>query len=255
MLSKLKSIKLISQFLAITLLMGLTVMMSVSDAGFPWYVEITLEQNGSIKPDPVSLTSASACISNGAIGDTVSLENPPNTDEIYYERTAAGDGYLYVNPDAITGGGTLDTSWWHTLGLENVIAPGYYKGAGTFALDGSYFLGELVLYYVEMVGLKDFTAEVDENGNVELNWETSTEVDNAGFNILKSVDDGPYIPMRDYDDLIPAEGTEESGAEYTYVDRVECGKTYSYILQDVDLDGTVTTHYEFTETVTPDCQE
>lgn len=252
MLSKLKSIKLISQFLAISLLMGLTVMMSVSDVFCSdlVLVSVTYEKNGHNYGAPTSLDSASAWISQG-IGDTVYL--PPNDPNVIYYEKIGVMGYLYVNLDKIISPLTLSKST-HTLSLEG-IANTYYKGSGNFTLDGSSLLGELVLYYVEMVGLDYFTAEVDENGNVELNWKTSTEIDNAGFNILRSVDDGPYIPLREYDDLIPAEGTEGNGAEYTYLDRVECGKTYSYILQDVDLFENITTHDEFTESVTPDCQE
>ena len=43
------------------------------------------------------------------------------------------------------------------------------------------------------------------------------------------------------DELIPAEGSPTEGTSYEFVDKnVKNRKTYSYILEDIDLNGTAT---------------
>jgi hypothetical protein len=73
-------------------------------------------------------------------------------------------------------------------------------------------------------------------------WETASEVDNAGFNLHRATaGDGPYTKLNDA--LIPAEGDPESGASYTYTDTdVVRGVTYYYMLEDVDIHGVTTLH-------------
>ncbi len=74
-------------------------------------------------------------------------------------------------------------------------------------------------------------------GGIEITWATATEIDNAGFNILRSEDEnGEYIQINQA--LIPAEGGPSWGAEYSYEDNdVQTGTTYWYKLEDVDILG------------------
>jgi hypothetical protein len=77
---------------------------------------------------------------------------------------------------------------------------------------------------------------------VQLTWETASEIDNAGFNIWRSeVEDGPYTQLNT--GLIPAQGDADTGASYVYTDTtVAEGVTYYYKLEDVDIYGTSTFH-------------
>jgi hypothetical protein len=77
---------------------------------------------------------------------------------------------------------------------------------------------------------------------VILEWETETEIDNAGFNLYRSeTEDGNYIKIND--SLIPAQGSTTQGATYEYVDAgLKNKKTYYYKLEDIDLKGTSTMH-------------
>lgn len=86
-----------------------------------------------------------------------------------------------------------------------------------------------------VVTLISFTITVSD-GNVILEWETASEIDNAGFYIKRSEEkDGEYIRITD---LIPAEGGERDGATYTFTDKnVEDGVTYYYKLEDIDFSG------------------
>jgi hypothetical protein len=76
---------------------------------------------------------------------------------------------------------------------------------------------------------------------VRLMWETGSEVDNAGFNVWCSEEEGEYAQINEA--LIPARGDPASGARYDYTDRdVTQGVTYWYKLEDVDVYGVSTFH-------------
>jgi hypothetical protein len=90
-------------------------------------------------------------------------------------------------------------------------------------------------------------------GKVKLKWETASEIDNAGFHIMRAVGDdwkdGDYSTViRLTDKLIPAKG---DGASYSYTDsNVKSGVTYYYALEDIDLFGKSTVHQDFIDSVT-----
>jgi hypothetical protein len=92
-----------------------------------------------------------------------------------------------------------------------------------------------------LVELVAFEARAGRRG-VTLSWRTAAEVDNAGFLLLRGpAASGPFAPITG--SLIPGRGSEVSGAAYTYEDRsIRRGRTYHYLLVDVDLDGTETRH-------------
>ena len=101
-------------------------------------------------------------------------------------------------------------------------------------------------YYVLMdgplvVNLMSFTALGFEDF-VRLQWETASEMDNAGFHLWRGDRaDGFYARITDA--MIPAEGGPAWGAEYRYEDwDVEPGTTYFYQLEDIDTAGVRTFH-------------
>jgi hypothetical protein len=73
-------------------------------------------------------------------------------------------------------------------------------------------------------------------GSVNLAWETSTEIDTAGFNVYRATSEaGPYARINEQ--LILAQGDAVGGAGYTYLDAPGYG-TFYYRLEDVTLSGT-----------------
>jgi hypothetical protein len=72
---------------------------------------------------------------------------------------------------------------------------------------------------------------------IQINWETASEIDNAGFNIWRSdVRNGIYTKINTT--IIPAEGGAGIGAVYDYVDEdAASGATYYYKLEAVDVPG------------------
>jgi len=91
------------------------------------------------------------------------------------------------------------------------------------------------------VVLSSFTA-IAGDGQVTLRWVTESEVDNLGFNILRSL-----FENRDYQqinvELIPGAGSSSIRHEYEYVDKgLTNGIKYWYKLEDVDYSGNTELH-------------
>jgi hypothetical protein len=90
------------------------------------------------------------------------------------------------------------------------------------------------------VTLASFTARA-QPGQVQLTWETTSEVDNTGFNVLRSTAaDGDQVRL----DFVPASHPgSTNGAKYMYVDTdVVAGATYWYWIEDVDTTGARALH-------------
>jgi len=101
------------------------------------------------------------------------------------------------------------------------------------------------------VELDYFTATQVEQA-VELKWETTSEVNNLGFNIYrKEVGVEGWVKLNE--ELIPTVVYPGApfGGEYSFIDAaVEPGKTYSYSLMDLDLDSTASFHGPVEVTIT-----
>jgi hypothetical protein len=92
-----------------------------------------------------------------------------------------------------------------------------------------------------LIELSSFTAKPG-NQKVTLNWATESEIDNAGFNILRSTEEaGTYEQINA--EQIPAKGNPISAAKYQFIDKtVQNRVEYFYKLQDIDIYGTSTFH-------------
>ncbi|MFQ6069308.1 MAG: hypothetical protein ACE5LC_02155 [Candidatus Aminicenantales bacterium] len=92
--------------------------------------------------------------------------------------------------------------------------------------------------FVELIGFE----AIGLDRRVKLEWETATELDNEGFNLLRSdMKDGKYVRINPY--FIPSKGEAGLGAQYSYTDYyVENGITYYYIIEDIDIYGKRTLH-------------
>lgn len=86
--------------------------------------------------------------------------------------------------------------------------------------------------------------------SIALDWETGTEVDNAGFNLYRATaPEGPYTKINDT--FIPAEGDPVAGASYRLMDKGLPAGTYCYLLEDVDYNSVKTQHGPASATVLP----
>jgi hypothetical protein len=81
---------------------------------------------------------------------------------------------------------------------------------------------------------------------IQIDWQTETEFDSAGFNLLRArAESGPYVRINER--LIPASTDAAAGAHYTFLDtEVSKGQQYYYQLEDVDLSGGSSQHAPIT---------
>jgi hypothetical protein len=77
---------------------------------------------------------------------------------------------------------------------------------------------------------------------VEVRWTTVSELDTAGFHVMRSTSaDGPW--ERANDDLILGQGDAVAGASYSFMDTgLAGGVTYYYYIQEVTASGIPPTH-------------
>jgi len=78
--------------------------------------------------------------------------------------------------------------------------------------------------------------------DVEINWQTETEFNTAGYNIYRSDrSDGNYTKIND--SLIPSEGDSTTGANYTFIDKeAPANPQLYYRLEDVEYSGQTKSH-------------
>ena len=91
------------------------------------------------------------------------------------------------------------------------------------------------------VELINFSAEQVEN-KILLRWLTTTEINNLGFEILRS----PDLIKWDIIGFVPGNGSTTSTVNYTFFDTEIIGDRYYYKLKQIDYNGS----YEFSEIIT-----
>jgi len=93
---------------------------------------------------------------------------------------------------------------------------------------------------VTPVELTSFTASVNEN-IVTLNWITGTELNNSGFDVLRSTEEEVWEKIA----FVPGNGTTSEITYYSFEDEnLDAGK-YFYKLKQIDFDGS----YEYSNVV------
>lgn len=96
------------------------------------------------------------------------------------------------------------------------------------------------------VELISFNAQVSFN-NVELNWETASELNNSGFEVQKK-EAGIGNQDSEWENIgfVPGFGTSTEKHSYSFVDKnLSAGSIYQYRLKQMDFDGS----YEFSDII------
>ena len=83
------------------------------------------------------------------------------------------------------------------------------------------------------VELTSFAANVNNNGQVVLNWETATELNNLMFEIERKDANSEFRTIG----YVNGAGTTTEPQQYSYVDATVSTGTYTYRLKNVDYDG------------------
>jgi hypothetical protein len=91
-----------------------------------------------------------------------------------------------------------------------------------------------------LFGITLLVVQIALPAKIEIQWETETEFNTAGFNIYRSDDlNGSFQQLNEK--LIPGVEDAASGGDYSFVDtNVKKGNTYYYRLEDVEFDSSTT---------------
>ena len=142
---------------------------------------------------------------------------------------------VYEQKVALTG--TMADSW--KLASDTILAyevsHAYYGSADDIGSPGYRTGGPLP------VSLSKFRPERLDDGTIAVRWVTESELNNAGFNILRSEKrNGEFKQINTK--LIAGQGTTSERTTYTHTDTsAKPNIVYYYQIQDVSLDGKVTT--------------
>jgi hypothetical protein len=159
--------------------------------------------------------------------------------------------YSSVRVAEVTAG--VDAATIHVTSAKATTPASNGNGAGEVTLDTARnrFIGLatdnfIISFSMEeplLIELASLGASVNEpSGTVTINWETASEIDNVGFNVYRAADNSKVNAI-----LIPSAG---NGASYSLVDSqtLAPGASRSYILEDIDANGTVKRHAPVTAT-------
>ena len=142
---------------------------------------------------------------------------------------------IYDNGVTITG--TKKEAWISAdaTNLAFAISPTFYGDADDFGTPGFRGGGPVP------VSLSKFRPELLDTGEIVIRWITESELNNAGFNILRSEKrDGQFTKINT--SLIKGQGTTSERTTYSLVDKsAKPNVVYYYQIQDVSLDGQVQT--------------
>ena len=181
-------------------------------------------------------TTASA---GAKFGNLVLTATSSGFDDIYFMKVSPSSEILWAKQ---AGGSDLDKITEATINAKgNILVTGYYKGYMKIGSDSLVSVGNEDIFLTQIgnnvvpVELISFTANFQQ-GKISLNWSTSTEKNNYGFEIQRSNDNLAFVKIG----FITGNGTVTEKKDYSLVDGNINAKKYYYRLKQIDLDGTFT---------------
>ncbi len=144
---------------------------------------------------------------------------------------ANGDFRSYISSGPMNY--TVDDTVWTTYAIVAGDDLAQITDNGFNASVKAYNLGWTQM--VVPVELSSFTANVNSNGQVVLNWSTATEINNRMFEIQRKDANNEYATVG----FINGSGTTTEPKEYSFVDKNVNNGTYTYRLKQLDFDGKV----------------
>jgi len=177
-------------------------------------------------------------IKNHVVGDFFNYtETLPMTGTVLSidVTSSVEDDLLHINENSYAGFGFfwkyLNISCGHFGCFGNTPYISFAKSS-----DGGNYLGPVLRITNNeptAITISSFDAKLKAT-KILITWETGSEIDNLGFNILRSESEsGPYTKINKK--LIKSKGSSTKGASYKLKDKnIEAGKTYWYKLEDID---------------------
>ena len=160
---------------------------------------------------------------SGIVTIGITYDNGATSTNLYTLTNPNGN----VGPIVITGNFLTPSN-----GLLNAQIEITFNG-NSFNIDNIYW-DNMCISGLIPVELISFTSEVD-NNVVTLLWQTATETNNSGFEILRSTQNDKSIWERI--GFVEGKGTTTEIQSYSFQDKPEAG-IYKYKLKQIDFDGT-----------------
>jgi predicted phosphodiesterase len=158
-----------------------------------------------------------------------------NTDGqklVYFVDGTGGDDLGVINTPHVSGSQYQDADDFGALKViekDDSLRFEFHEVTSSYKLLDSYTINKAVL----PVELTAFTARFVPPSSVLLNWSTSTEVNNYGYNVerLSSNSDWQKIGF------VSGSGNSNSPKNYSFTDNPTGGTSFSYRLKQIDFDG------------------
>ena len=201
---------------------------------------------------------------SGTLGLTGTLTLTGTATDIFIIRTGTsvtpGTSLITAASSIVTMGGTaLASNVYWVIGTSSEMgATSTFKGSilsgttvlqnATVSFDGR-AMGKTTVTLngtsVMPVELVSFTASSNQK-STNLHWTTATEVNNFGFEIERTMDNGQLtIDQWNKVGFVEGNGTTNSPKNYSYTDNNLISGTYSYRLKQIDRDG----KFEYSQSV------
>jgi hypothetical protein len=201
-------------------------------------------------PVTLTITTLDALgLSGGAVVDTIASVT------FSYRQNSSSTWTQIGSPLTSPVTGTINqwTTSWVTSALP--VGTYYFKivvvdDQGHTTTNTDYGVNLVTCNIVSAVGLVSFNATSLNDTEVLLEWETGFEVDNLGFHIYRQRDGIRQLVNKQLiaGSALRGQNLLASGEIYSIIDRYASGDA-TYYLEDVDLNGTRTTHGPFGLTV------
>jgi len=199
-------------------------------AGSIWGMQVFFDSGGFGSIDGDGQTAATFTYSYDTwMLNEVIVDLDTDWGEYYLDGTLV-HGWIWSNGTGITGG------------ILQLGGSNFFGWADGGSLACRYYFDDYELWdQIIPVELTSFTANVNTNGDVVLNWSTATETNNQMFEIERKAENSDYVTIG----YVNGYGTTTEPQEYSYVDEtVETG-IYFYRLKQIDFQGT----YEYSDVI------
>jgi len=202
-----------------------------------YVTSVTVDGVGLVAGDEIGVFDGDICV-----GSIVLTEAIPSGG--FASIIASTDDPNATGIDGFTPGHTISYKFWlSSIAAEITDYTAIYSaGDGTFASQGTAVVSFESVIPVE---LTSFTADVN-NAQVDLKWQTATEINNYGFDIERA--SLSASPLRGWEKIgfVEGNGNSISPKEYSFTDsKLNGGIKFQYRLKQIDNDG----QYEYSKSV------
>ncbi len=209
-------------------------------------VSATTIVGGLVGKNDGFVSTVTHCYSTGTVSASGSIPNYAGGLNGINTNSASVDSSFWdteTSSQSSSAGGTGETDG--SMKMESTFTNLGWDFTSTWAIGGGTNNG-----YPYLIGVTDHSLPVQATAflatasmnSVTLSWSTQSEVDNAGFDVMRensAAHSFTLIASYRSNDALKGLGTNSNGRTYSFTDsKVESGATYLYKIQSVSTNGT-----------------